>query len=170
MEMKEIKPTEINENFIKLIGADWMLVTAGDIHDFNMMTASWGGVGVLWGLPVATAYVRPERFTKGYIDRTGRFTLTFYPESMRKVLGVMGKESGRTFDKMHYPGLTPVALSSGQVAFAEARLVIDCEVKYVDSIKPECMLDKGVLRWYGAAQGGYHDMYIAEIKHVYVAQ
>ena len=45
---EEIKPAAITENFIKLIGSDWMLVTAGQREHFNTMTASWGGVGFLW--------------------------------------------------------------------------------------------------------------------------
>ena len=58
--MKEINPLEITDNFIKLIASDWMLITAGDAETYNMMTASWGGIGELWGKHVATAYVRPE--------------------------------------------------------------------------------------------------------------
>ena len=46
--MKAINPNEIKDNFIELIGKEWMLVSAGDKEKFNMMTASWGGVGVLW--------------------------------------------------------------------------------------------------------------------------
>jgi hypothetical protein len=41
-----IKPEEIEDNVFKLIGAEWMLVTAGKKESFNMMTASWGGLGV----------------------------------------------------------------------------------------------------------------------------
>ena len=31
------------------IGNDWMLITAKHDDKINAMTASWGGVGVLWG-------------------------------------------------------------------------------------------------------------------------
>ena len=41
--MKAINPNEIKDNFIELIGKEWMLVSAGDKEKFNMMTASWGG-------------------------------------------------------------------------------------------------------------------------------
>ena len=31
----------------------------------NTMTASWGGLGVLWRKPTAAIYVRPQRYTLG---------------------------------------------------------------------------------------------------------
>ncbi len=168
--MKEINPTEIDENIIKLIGNDWMLITAGDIKDYNMMTASWGGAGFLWGKPVVTAYVRPERHTHGYIERNGRFTLTFFPEDMRKILAIMGKESGKTFDKMNFHGLTPIALPTGQVAFGEAKLMLDCEIMYKDRMSADKFIDKEPLeKWYhDQPGGGLHDIYIAEIKHAWI--
>lgn len=168
--MKEIKPEEINDNLIKLIGHDWMLVTAGDKSDFNMMTASWGGAGFLWAKPVATIYVRPERFTHEYIEKTNRFTLTFFPESMRKTLALMGSESGRTYDKMQEPTLSPIELPSGQIAFDEACLILDCNILYKDTLNADKFIDKQPLEnWYGE-KGGLHDMYIAEIKHAWIKE
>ena len=45
--MKAIEPSLVKDNFIEIIGKEWMLVSAGDKDKFNMMTACWGGVGVL---------------------------------------------------------------------------------------------------------------------------
>ena len=50
--MKAIEPSLVKDNFIEIIGKEWMLVSAGDKDKFNMMTASWGGVGFLWNKPV----------------------------------------------------------------------------------------------------------------------
>ena len=33
------------------------------------MTASWGGLGVLWGKPVAFIFLRPTRYTKEFVDK-----------------------------------------------------------------------------------------------------
>ena len=80
--MKAINPNEIKDNFIELIGKEWMLVSAGDKEKFNMMTASWGGVGVLWNRPVVFAFIRSERYTREFIDAKNEFTITFLgPES-----------------------------------------------------------------------------------------
>ena len=56
--MKAIEPNLIKDNFIEIIGKEWMLVSAGDKDKFNMMTASWGGVGFLWNKPVVFVFVR----------------------------------------------------------------------------------------------------------------
>ena len=44
---KEIDPLELG-NAMKLIGSDWMLITAANNDKVNTMTASWGNLGVLW--------------------------------------------------------------------------------------------------------------------------
>ena len=33
-----LDPSEINDNVFKLIGQDWMLITAGNLDSFNMNT------------------------------------------------------------------------------------------------------------------------------------
>ena len=42
--MKEILHEDFNENTFKLIGNDWMLLTAEKEGKVNTMTASWGGL------------------------------------------------------------------------------------------------------------------------------
>ena len=39
---REIDIKELQDNVVKLIGSDWMLITAGDAEKQNTMTASWG--------------------------------------------------------------------------------------------------------------------------------
>ena len=107
-EFKEIHPTHITDNAIKIIGKDWMLITAGTMSKFNMMTASWGGIGNLWRGPVAFAFVRPQRFTFPLMEQNAHFTLTFYDDGWRDMLNFCGTKSGRDVDKVAATGLTPV--------------------------------------------------------------
>ena len=65
----EINPKELNDNFFKAIGEEWMLVAAGNKDKFNMMTASWGGTGIMWGKPVVFVFIRPERYTREFMDQ-----------------------------------------------------------------------------------------------------
>ncbi len=92
--------------------------------------------GEMWGMDVAECVIRPQRFTHEYIERANKYTLSFFPENMRKILGVMGTKSGKEIDKMHYPGLNAEELPSGQISFKEAKLIIECEVIYSDAFTP----------------------------------
>ena len=78
MSFQEIKPEELKINPFEMIGAEWMLITAGDEQAHNTMTAAWGGLGYIWNKNVATIYVRPQRYTKEFIDRNETFTLSFF--------------------------------------------------------------------------------------------
>ena len=71
------------------------------------MTISWGGLGTIWNKPVATVYVRNTRYTHEFMDNNEYFTVSFYPEECKSVLGVLGSKSGRDMDKMKETGLTP---------------------------------------------------------------
>lgn len=157
------------EDAFKLIGKEWMLVTAGDEKKFNMMTASWGGIGWLWNKPVAFVFVRPERYTHEFIEAAGRLTLSFYPEEMRGALQLCGTKSGRDTDKAEATGLTPVALESGAMTFGEARMTLDCRKLFKAEMTKADFIDKEVLeRWYNDTPGGgLHTVYIAEIEGVY---
>ena len=78
--LHSVDPKQLNENVFSLIGDKWMLITAGNGEQCNTMTASWGGLGVIWGAPAAICYIRPQRYTKEFVDREGYFTLTFFGE------------------------------------------------------------------------------------------
>ena len=125
--MKAINPNEIKDNFIELIGKEWMLVSAGDKEKFNMMTASWGGVGVLWNRPVVFAFIRPERYTREFIDAKNEFTITFLGPEHRKAHSICGSKSGREIDKVEATGLTPYFTEAGNPVFEEARLTLECK-------------------------------------------
>lgn len=159
------------ENEFEAIGKEWMLITAGTPEKFNMMTASWGGLGWLWNKPVAFIFVRPERYTYPFIEANDHLTLSFYGHSpaMRRVVNLCGAVSGRDHDKLKETGLTPVTTDHGAVTFEEARLTIEgrklfrSEMKAEEFIDPECLS-----KWYGNHPGGsLHTVYVVEIENVY---
>lgn len=160
------------ENAFHLIGKEWMLITAGNMDNFNMMTASWGGIGWLWNKPVAFIFVRPERFTYPLVEENEHITLSFFgmDNKMREMYNFCGTKSGRNFDKAKETGLTPVATEHGSVTFEQARLTIEGKKAFRSEFKPEQFLDKEALsRWYNNNPGGsLHTMYIVEIENVYV--
>jgi flavin reductase (DIM6/NTAB) family NADH-FMN oxidoreductase RutF len=119
MSFKEVRVNRLDMNPFTKIGQEWMLISAGDIQDHNSMTASWGGFGVLWHKNVATVYVRPQRFTKVFIDTNDTFTLSFFGRGYRKELNYLGSVSGRDEDKVKNSGLT-VRAFDGTAGYEEA--------------------------------------------------
>lgn len=169
--MEKIDPAWITENFISLIGREWMLVTAGDASRFNTMTASWGGVGYLWNKPVVFVFVRPERYTFEFIERCDCFTLSFLCEEYREAYKVCGSRSGRDTDKVKEAGLVPFVTPLGNVTFEQSRLTLECRKLYTGITAEERFIDKSIYRkWYGGSQGGDHRLYVAEIVDSWTKQ
>lgn len=164
---KEIKAEEGKDNPFQLIGKEWMLVVAGNAEKCNAMTASWGGVGIMWGKPVAYVVIRPQRYTKEFMDQGERFSLSFLPEEYRKALNYMGTVSGRDADKIKESGLHTELLHETP-AFTESRMIMICKKMFVQDMKKESFLQEDILtKWY--PQEDYHTLYIAEIEKIYVS-
>ncbi len=161
-----IKPTEITDNVFKLLDKDWMLVTAGTMEDFNTMTASWGHLGILWNLPMAIAYIRPQRHTYGFANKYGDYTLSFFTEAYRPILQFCGTRSGRDTDKIAETGLTPLETGRGNVIFQEARLVLECRKVYEDDLKKKNFLDPAIARK-NYPKNDFHRFYMGEIVSVF---
>jgi flavin reductase (DIM6/NTAB) family NADH-FMN oxidoreductase RutF len=157
---RTVEATDIRDNVFKLIGEDWMLVTAGNLRRWNTMTAAWGGLGFLWRKPVAFAFVRPTRYTYGFMEKADRFTLSFFPEKCRKALTFCGTHSGRDTDKAKETGLLPFAPMPGTVSFVQARLILVCRKLYTTDIDPKCFLDPKLDRNY--PKKDYHRVYVGE--------
>ena len=165
---KNISVSEIADNPFVALEKDWMLITAGTIDDFNMMTAAWGGFGFLWKKPVGYIFIRPQRHTFKYTESNDFFTLTFFDENYRSILNKCGTLSGKDFDKMRKSGITPFATTNNSVAFEEARLIIECKKIYQDDIKEQNFIDTAPLVNYPMKD--YHRMYIGEIVSVFLKE
>lgn len=165
MSFVKINPETLSLNPFVKIGKEWMLVTAGDGERVNTMTASWGGLGVLWGADVATIYVRPQRYTYTFTQKQDRFTLSFFDGACKKELGVLGTVSGRDTDKIADVGFH-VRAFDGAPALEEASLVLVCRTVYRDMIKEECFIDRKADEA-NYPKKDYHMMYIARIEAAY---
>lgn len=158
---KKIDVSALKENVFKLIGSDWMLITAGDIKNFNTMTASWGGFGVLWNKNVAFCFVRPTRHTYSFMENAGFFTLCFFDVKYKDILTFCGTHSGRNVNKIEKTGLLPAETVSGNIYFKDARIVIECRKIYFQDINPKNFLNASIGDNY--PEKDYHKMYIGEI-------
>ena len=52
-----------------------VLLTTKHGDRVNSMTISWGTLGIEWGKPLFTAFVRQHRFTKEFLEATGEFSV-----------------------------------------------------------------------------------------------
>ena len=169
-DLKIISPEEL-ENVFRLIGKDWMLITAegqgehGE-HVINTMTASWGGMGVLWNKPVAFCFIRPQRYTHTLTEQGNRFSLSFFSEEYRDALRLCGTKSGREIDKFAATGLTPTTIESTP-CIKEARITLLCRKLYADTLKESSFLDPALLQNY--KDGDFHTVYVAQIEKILVS-
>ena len=155
---------DANEIF-NLFDKQWALVTAGTAQSFNTMTVSWGGLGTLWSLPVATVYVRPSRYTHDLMEREALFTVSFYGEEHRKELAILGRYSGRDCDKVGMTELTPKAVETtlGQtMTFAEAELTLVCRKIYARDMDKALISPVVAERHYEPDEPA-HTAYIGEV-------
>lgn len=161
---REISAKEISDNLIKMIADEYMLITAGDREGHNMMTASWGFAGEMWGSDCVMAVVRPQRYTMEFLEKQDYFTLSFYGDN-KGIHKICGGKSGRDCDKTALTGLTPV-FQDNTVYFDEARAVIVCKKQYVQKMDEACFTDTAPLKWY--PDKDYHYMIIGRIEKVLI--
>ena len=163
MAFREISVEELKDNPFTLINKDWMLITAGNREKHNTMTASWGGVGELWGRYVSTIYIRPQRYTLEFVEREDYYSLCFFGPDCRQALNLCCSKSGREVDKDAATGLTP-CFDEAAPYYEQARLVFLCRKLYRQDLEEGCFLDKGLLeKWY---DNDLHRMFIGEIVKV----
>ena len=152
--MKVIKHENFQENAFEMIGKDWLLITAEKDGKVNTMTASWGGVGVLWNKKVAYIFIRPQRYTKEFVDFSDRLSVCVLPNSYRKELSYLGNVSGKDEDKISNANLK-VQKYEDVPYFDEARLTLICRKLYAQDLKEEYFIEKDIIdKWYPQKSNG----------------
>lgn len=165
-EFKEIKPIEFNESPFKMIGKNAMLITAEKDGKINTMTASWGGVGVLWNMDVVFIFIRPQRYTKEFINANEYFSLSFLGENYKKQLSYLGTVSGRDEDKITNSGLT-INKNENAPYFNESNKVMICKKLYEQDLKEESFLDKSIIvKAY--PNKDFHTVYVGKIEKILI--
>lgn len=165
---KTIQAEELDQNIFKMIGKDWLLITAKKEDKVNTMTASWGSAGIMWGKPTAFVFIRPQRYTKEFVDASEEFSINVLGDAYRKVLNYCGTVSGRDEDKIKNSNLT-VNYKNNTPYFEESKIVLICRKVFAQELKEECFIDKSIIdKWY--PQKDYHTMYAAEIKEVLIKE
>lgn len=169
--MHEIDPKQISLSPSTLFANDWLLLSAGTKEKgWNTMTISWGHLGAIWGnqsgMPTAIVYVRPQRYTKHFMDTNEYFTLCSFSNQYKKDLAYLGSHSGKEEDKIAHTSLHPLFEKEG-VVFEEASLILVCKKLYAAPIVEEGFIDKKIIQE-NYPDKDFHTMYIGEIVKAYV--
>jgi flavin reductase (DIM6/NTAB) family NADH-FMN oxidoreductase RutF len=152
----------LSGNVFSMLDDDWMLITAGRKTSLNTMTASWGGLGILWNKPAAFIFIRPQRHTLGYVEKEEIFTLSFFDKKYKDILNYCGSASGKDVDKIKDTGLTPVETVNGGFYFMQSSLMMECRKIYSDRIKPENFIAQEIERKIYRDKD-YHHLFIGDI-------
>lgn len=163
--MKEINPNNFDFNPFNL-KENWALLTSGDENKINTMTISWGTFGFLWNKNIVTIYVRPQRYTKKFIDKTGYFTLSFFDNKYKNELTRLGRVSGANVDKLKDSPLSPY-IDGNMVSFKEANIIIVAKTLYVSELKENNFLDSNI-KDINYPNQDYSYQYIAEIEKILI--
>lgn len=161
---KLINPEDFAQNPFHMIGKEWMLIAAHKEGKTNAMTASWGGVGIMWNKPVAYIAIRQTRYTKEFVDSAEKLSLNFFGEDFRKELAYFGKVSGRDEDKIAKTGMK-VTVEDGAPIFNDAKNVFVCKKLFAQTYSEQSFIDKDILnKFYNG--DSMHTLYIVEIEKV----
>ena len=169
--MKEtIRAFDCAEQIVKALPKGILLNTKG--AKFNSMVIGWGHLGVIWGLPTFTVYVRQSRYTKPQLDATGEFTISvpLGEEGLsREVFRVFGSQSGRDVDKAGFVTLEePRTIRTPGIR--EYPLTLECRVLYRQDQVLEEIPQQIRDRYYGRGgdAGDFHTAYIGQIVDAYM--
>lgn len=153
------------EEMLKNYTTHGCFVVAGERP--NVMTASWGFFGEMWGKKVVVVPVRDSRFTKGIIDEKREFTLCVpFGDKYKKELLYCGTKSGRDCDKVKDLSLkiTP-AKKVNTYVIDGCGAYYECKVLQVINFSGQ-EISPFVKKAYGE-KPDYHNFYFAEIVEEY---
>ena len=123
----------------------------GDEKNCNMLTIAWTGT-ICSAPPMAYISVRPERFSYPILKETREFVINLTTTQLAEITDRMGVKSGREIDKFQTSALTPVKASVVKAPLIdESPVNIECRVTEIIPL-------------------GSHDMFLAEVVAVHVAE
>ena len=156
------------------IGKGALLTTCAD-GKVNTMTIGWGTLGIEWGKPICTVFVRESRYTKLLLDKNPEFTVNVpYGDGAKEILRLCGTKSGRDMDKFKDLGLTQEEGQTVSVpGIRQLPLTLECKVIYRQDQDPKAINEENDRRYYAqgtANEGDYHTAYYGQITAAYIIE
>ena len=157
-----------------------VLLTTKANNKVNVMTISWGTLGIEWGKPIFTLFIRENRFTRSQLDQHPEFTINIpRGEFDKKIPGFCGTKTGRSVDKIKELNLH---LEEGRFvsvpAIREFPLTLECKIIYTQKQDKQEILKKNLMEFYPqdvdssfyGANKDLHVAYYGEIVSAYILQ
>jgi flavin reductase (DIM6/NTAB) family NADH-FMN oxidoreductase RutF len=152
-----------------------VLLTTKANGQVNTMVIGWGMLGIEWGKPIFTVFVRKSRWTKTLLDQNPEFTVNIpLGQIPKEILSICGSKSGRDLDKIQQLGLTleePETISVP--AIRELPLTLECKVIYRQDQDPNAIDPQSDSRYYArgtANEGDYHTAYYGQVTAAYIVE
>lgn len=150
-----------------------VLLTAKADGQVNSMTIGWGTLGIEWGKPIFTVFVRQSRHTKSLLDKNGEFTVNIPCGTYDKnILTVCGTKSGRDMNKIEALGLTLEESETISVpGIRELPLTLECKVIYKQDQVLSSIDEDSLNRYYAPGtpnENDFHTAYYGLITAAYL--
>ena len=130
----ELKPTDKFSRKMPILHTDLTIpkmpciLTAGDKNHYNSMVIGWGTIGVGFAKPIFTVFVKPERYTYQFIDKSEIFTVSYIDKNLYPKFIPYGSKSGKDVNKEEISGTHIKFLDDGGITFEEAVEVFVCKI------------------------------------------
>ncbi|WP_077611131.1 flavin reductase family protein [Clostridium sp. Marseille-P2415] len=176
---RKIELFDHTNEIMKALQTGVLLTTKADGR-VNSMTISWGNLGIIWGKPVFTVYVRENRFTKQQLEKNPEFTINIPHGTFdKKILGFCGTKSGYEVDKTKELNLTletPEAITVPAVK--ELPLTLECRIVYKQKQDQNEITEENKSMFYPqdvdstfhGANKDFHTAYCGEIVSAYMIE
>jgi flavin reductase (DIM6/NTAB) family NADH-FMN oxidoreductase RutF len=168
---KLISPEEVGDNVFTLVGEVFPVITAGKEDHFNSMTASGGGLGMLFKKPTTWCILRADRYTLEMIQKEQTYTMSYFPEEFKEQVLFFGSKSGRDSEKMNEVELTSIQTPSGNMTYKEARLIFECKLTQITTPDPNDFYTQEAKDYIDTAYkeaNDYRKYVFGEITHVWI--
>jgi flavin reductase (DIM6/NTAB) family NADH-FMN oxidoreductase RutF len=170
-----IDPLAYGDKIVTAVKSGVLLTTKVDDR-VNTMSISWGTLGIQWGLPIFTVFVRGCRHTKPMLDQNPEFTINIPLGAVDKnIIKVCGTRSGRDTDKLKLLDLHTEEPDKISVpGIKELPLTLECKVIYKQQQIPQCMTDPEPHTHYPEnsqnIHDDYHTAYYGQIVSAYILE
>ncbi len=176
---KEIDPFDYMTEILQPLKKGVLLTTKKD-EGYNTMTIAWGQIGIEWGIPIFTVFVRSGRYTHELLD-CGEFSINipYGTGPVGRITGYAGTKSGRNTDKIADLGLTVVDGRKISVpGFKELPMTLECRIIYKQKQDAGTIQDRFKSDYYPSdvasdfpgSNRDYHTMFYGEIVGAHIIE